>query len=295
MSLNPNTMTIRRSGPPCGRLIALSANDGNDPDASDQFTGDTIIYFPSLPDEINLARKAEYTTVQTQFHPDGIHFYKNTSVLIIPFTFKLSVYDVSYCPYGSATLLAVAAHLHAMGLPISGQSGTSLNTGSYNTDSSTGLPTEAVGNQEQNVQGATTNNLMGGNSQGANLAGGNNISAPATCRLELLYSTSNGPGIVCTGYITNFAAKLKGPYLQGPDGAYNLPTAADYSFDFVHHPAHGNVGVTGTAGGTSAQDNAFAGWVNQRLYNTVGLLSTQDPGLLKGSSGLANAPGPVSF
>jgi len=98
---------------------------------------------------------------------------------------------------------------------------------------------------------------------------------PVAVRLEIILSRIDGPGIICTGYIKDVKAVLMGPWLRGPDKASNLPTAAEYSFTFVHRPGHGNwYSNRKGAAAISAQAQAYAQFIRERLFNTRDLKTT---------------------
>ena len=108
-----NTSQRSQSTASCGRLIAMESGctQGFDP-----FTGTTDylkINFPCMPDSIELARSAEYMVVPSQVMPDGLHQYKWTNPLVIPFSFKLHAFDEEFCPNGALSLLETVALLHS--------------------------------------------------------------------------------------------------------------------------------------------------------------------------------------
>jgi hypothetical protein len=80
--------------------------------------GVIIVNFPSMPDVVELARQANYTVTPIYMLPDGIHLYTSTSVLEIPLSFMLHYSDEEFCPQGSQTLLAVAARMESLVLPL---------------------------------------------------------------------------------------------------------------------------------------------------------------------------------
>jgi len=77
-----------------------------------------VINFPSMPDAIDLVRTAEYRVTSAYQFPDGVHVYKSTAPLKIPFSFTLHAFDREYCNDGPMTLMSVAAKLHSLTLPL---------------------------------------------------------------------------------------------------------------------------------------------------------------------------------
>ncbi len=90
---------------------------------------------------------------------------------------------------------------------------------------------------------------------------------PVTCRLELIFTDHDAPGIACIGYVREVSVKLNGPWLRGPGKSKNLPSSADFSFQFVHRPGHGNAFNVDTTD-FDLQPQAYAQTVQQNFYNT---------------------------
>ena len=93
------------------------------------------------------------------------------------------------------------------------------------------------------------------------------VDPPATCLLELLYTEEEQPGIVCVGYLKDVKVVLKGPWLRGPNNAFNLPSIGEFGFNFVHHPGHGNF-FQGQQQSQYAQQQAYADFVLQNFYRS---------------------------
>jgi hypothetical protein len=199
--------------------------------------------------------------------------------------------DRVYCPFGAYTLLQVAARMHALVLPFGNSEDTSVAVSEkadllYGTDNPGG---EAAGETVAKGQQSKGKNKPSGaekpveanakepeNLSFSALAGAN-FDPPVTCRLELMFTADADPGIVCTGYIKEVSAKLKGPWLKGPDQSFNLPTWGEFSFVFVHRPGHFNSysGKKG-ASSTTQQAQAYNEYVLERFYNTRSLSTTGD-------------------
>lgn len=260
MILGKETEPVRvKSAQTCGRLTALAGRF-----ALDEFVQPTlrgkVLYFPSMPETIELARKAEYVvTPPTRFIPDGIHVYKGTAPMEIPISFKLAANDSEYCPEGAYSILQAAALLHAMVLPIGNSS--IPNKASYNNPT-VGEPAAAK------AQNPTDVNVDVSSAQEDSLR------PPVTCLLELMRIGQSGPGIVCVGYVKDISTKFSGPWLRGPNQSYNLPSFCDFSFTFVHAPGYGN--DYGKAGDLGQNVNAYADWILQRFYHTLDLSKKGD-------------------
>lgn len=249
----------RQSYPACGRLIILQSIGSRPLADVNQSELDRLaaINFPAMPDTIELARTADYTVSTNWAYPDGIHQYKATQPLKIPVSFKLHTQDRVYCPQGALSLLQVAAELHALTLPI----------GPRNVKVSAG---EAVD--------GTARAVVNGAAEPASLAGQledpqQQIYPPATCFLELIVTDRDLPGIACVGYVAEVRTALMGPWLRGSGSAYNLPSAGEFSFTFIHHPGHGN-GFSQTRNYPGqAESQAYARNVRDRFYNTRDLFT----------------------
>jgi hypothetical protein len=231
------------------------------------------INFPAMPDQIELVRRAEYKVSANMVLPDGIHQYMSTAPLEIPFSFKIHHGDTEYCTEGPLTLLNLAARLHALVLPL----GDSSFAVQVNNDASL----DEGGNSQSGLVGLKNDAAVNQNSgQAASAQGSNSTQAsynkdetrktdpPVTVRLELIRTRIEGTGIMCIGYIKDVKVVLLGPWLRGPDEAFNLPSAGDYSFTFVHRPGHGNWFSNRAGTISSLQAQAYAKFVRDRLYNT---------------------------
>lgn len=251
--ISPNA-TIRRpaSFPYCGRLIALPTGNQLKPDETLDLTRAISIDFPAMPDSVELARSAEYSVTSPINMADGIHYYKGVRPLDIPFSFRLHAFDKDFCPNGVYTMLQLAGRLHALALPIETGENVPV-TMPVNT-------TNDDGAQEARAQGTS------GVPSETSVA--NTVAPPVTCQLQLIYAGNNAPGIMCLGYVREVSVKLNGPWLLGPNGSFNLPSSADFSFVFVHRPGHGNAFI-GDTGNRLAQ--AYAQTVKEKFYNTRGL------------------------
>jgi hypothetical protein len=209
-----------------------------------------------MPDIIELARKAEYVvTPPTRYMPDGIHVYKGTAPMEIPISFKLASNDIEFCPRGAYSLLQMAALLHSLVLPLGVQG--------QNVEASISLPTEAE------IKAQTASNPVS-ISISARSAQEDSLRPPVTCGLELMWTESGGPGIVCIGYVKDVSAKFAGPWMKGPNQSFNLPSFCDFSFTFVHAPGYGN-DYTKTGEGLGQNVHAYAQDVMNKFYNTFEL------------------------
>ena len=278
----PNTQTIGRGTPYRGKLVALpttnkflqkisSSANTNTGNSSSSFWSTSnqglTIEFPAHPKTIELARSATYIVQTSPFLPDGYHQYVATNPLEIPISFELHSFDRTYCKQGALTLLQIASRLHGFILPISdGQTLSQV--------------APAVSSGGQGTQAS-----LNGNSATANVnytaygqQGKSSLNPPVTCWLHLIWIDSNSPGISCVGYLKDVKVALGGPLLKGPNGSFNLPTSAEFSFTFVHHPAHNNTfGDIGNPNSAvtippSAATGAFASTVRDRFYNTRDLV-----------------------
>ena len=250
-----------------GRLISLSHSKDSVRDyllGENYISNMVVIYFPANPDSIDLIRTTDYKVSTNFFLPDGIHQYRATNPLEIPFSFSLTAFDKEYCSKGALTLLQIAARLHALTLPVgpsnSGLTATAVGpatTGSVQNSSKT----EAAQIKDLEIQ---------------NLNNSNPPYFPVACILDLIYTGDESPGIRCTGYIKSVKVKLKQPFLQTQNPSHkNLPSAADYEFVFVHRPGYTNQFSTWKSGlplDLNIGINAMADDVKSSLYNTVGIL-----------------------
>lgn len=259
----------QKSYPYCGRLIVMDAlNSGvNRPLEPFSLEDNFSIDFPAMPESIELARSAEYKVVSNMVVPDGVHQYWATSPLQIPFTFNLHYLDEEYCPDGALTLLRIAARLHSLVIPF-GDSKLQVTVDNDSPLDDTGKP-----QPQAPKPGAEQNVLKNAQSpQGPSFAAQNNakFDPPPTCRLELMFTQDDEPGIVCVGYLKDVKAVLKGPWLRGPGRSFNLPTSGEFGFTFIHRPGHGNA-FSNAQSANSQQAQAYADFVRQNLYNTRAL------------------------
>lgn len=234
-----------------GKLIILDNGDNLKNDATVNRYEYNVIEFPAMPDSIELSRETDYVATPNYVMPDGVHMYKSTSILTIPFSFKLHAFDSAYCPNGPATLLLLGARLHALTLPISATDVQQTVTGS-----------SPVNNEASKNTGATSGDSTGPSASLVNQG----IDPPVTVRLELSNAGATMPGISCNGYIKDVKFAQFGPWLAGPNGEFNLPSAAEYSFTFVFHPSHGNA-YSGNTNQARQEVDALATYVRQYLYN----------------------------
>jgi len=255
-----------RSFPFCGRLIALPTSSVLRPADSDLNLDDQVsIDFPGMPDSIELNRSTNYFVLPNFLLPDGVHQYKHTEPLQIPFSFRLHAFDQEFCPQGALTLLKVAARLHAFVLPIkAGQGEVEVNAQ---------VPPETSPSGHEASQERQAASSAG--SLSIEQSGGEQVNAPVTCRLEIFLSAKDGIGICCNGYVRDVGVKLHGPWLRGPGTGYNLPSAGDFSFTFIHRPGHGNsfnFKSSDPGAQLGQQPQAYAGVVKAGLYNTRSLV-----------------------
>jgi len=262
----------QKSYPHCGRLIVMEALDSQKPLEAFSFENNFSIDFPAMPESIELARQADYKVISNMVVPDGVHQYRFTSPLSIPFSFTLHSMDDEYCPEGPLTLLRVAARLHSLILPFGESNAMQVSVGN-DAPLVAGRPDPSAAKV-----GADPNQQHSSAEADATFTTSENakFDPPVTCRLELMFTQESEPGIVCNGYVKDVRVSLKGPWLRGPDRSFNLPSSAEFAFTFIHRPAHYNSfskqnGITG-----GGQVQAFAEYVLDRFYNTKGLAATGD-------------------
>ena len=261
-----NTYPIRREKSfPAGRLIVLQTTV--DAQTLNLRRSAYSIDFPAMPDQIELARTTNYVVKANLFMPDGIHQYVATNPLEIPFSFKIHHADREFCAEGPMTLLKIAARLHALVTPL-GDSTARIQVGDDGSIDSDGI--RQPGTPPPKTDVATDKKPLKAT---ASAVEGSKTDPPVVCRLELIYTGLETPGILCTGYVKDVKATLFGPWLRGPNESTNLPSAGEYAFTFVHRPGHGNFF---THGGSvnSAQPQAYSEHIRDRLYNTRDLQST---------------------
>lgn len=272
----PNNSPIRRdsSFPFCGRLIALPTSHSLSVGQSLDLTDELSIDFPGMPDTIDLMRSAEYNVLSNVILPDGVHQYKGTRPMEIPFSFRLHSFDQVFCPKGALTLLQLAARLHSFILPIDSSGG--------NVQISA---TAKAGSDNSNADSSQEHRATAPDGGlGYNQVGGEKIFNPVTCRLELIFTEQNSVGIACIGYLREVGVKLNGPWLRGPDKSSNLPSSADFSFVFVHRPGHGNAFNIDTTN-FDLQPQAYAATVKDKFYNTRTLVQVANYQGLSDASG----------
>lgn len=256
----------QRTFPYCGRLIALPSSSVLRPSDSDlNLDNQVSIDFPSMPDTLELNRSTSYNVLPNFLLPDGVHQYKHTEPLLIPFSFRLHYLDREFCPQGALTLVMLTARLHSFTLPIK--------SGQGEVEISAQVQPEAAPSGHEASQERQA--ALAAGSLAVEQTGGEQVVAPVTCRLEIFLSSKDGLGVCCNGYVKDVSVKLNGPWLRGPGTGYNLPTSGDYSFTFVHRPGHGNsfsfkASEPGSQLGTQPQ--AYAGVVKAGLYNTRSLV-----------------------
>lgn len=249
-----------------GRLVTLtnfSRESGLNQLRNDATIQNAIVLnFPSMPDSVELARKAVYATHPLYLSPDGaVAWYQYTEPLRIPFSFKLHAFDHEYCPQGALTLLDIAAKLHSMVLPI-GERGTST-TATKTAGAATGKSTA-----EQNLSLSADDPASRSFSITSD-ASTANVRPPVSVMLDLIYAGSDAPGISCVGYLEEVRVVLNGPWLTPPgSGNKNLPTSIDASFVFIHRPSH-----TNSKESAQVSVSALADDVKDRLYNTLHLVN----------------------
>jgi len=263
----------KKSYPFCGRLIVM---DNSNTRTTSDFSKAFSIDFPAMPEQIELARKAEYRVAVNMVMPDGIHQYMSTSPMKIPFSFKIHHGDSEYCTEGPLTLLKLAARFHALVTPL-GDSGIAVDVANEApiTDGGTpdpgakGVGTDAAVNQGAGKSTADTNS---GRNTNPSYSSTNRTDPPVVVRLQLITTLIDGPGINCTGYVEDVKVVLFGPWLRGPGVSQNLPSAGEYSFTFVHRPGHGNFFSNKSGGAAVAvQAQAYAQFIRERLYNSADL------------------------
>lgn len=254
----------------CGRLVALPSTTTtmyqtgvkNNPNLANILSID----FPAMPDTIELARSAEYAVSQNNIVvPDGIHQYKGTKPLEIPFSFRLHSFDELYCKKGALTLLQLAARLHSFVLPINTH-GRSIPALAQSTSKQIGGGRWADAQLNYKAKKHTQRSVTGAS---ASKTGG--LYNPVTCWLSLMWTGQDSPGISAIGYVRDVSVKLNGPWLRGPNNSFNLPTSGDFSFVFIHRPGHGNAqeyNESQQPDTLSKAGQAFADDVKDNFYNT---------------------------
>lgn len=265
----PNNQVITRDPQTrlCGRLIALPTTSTllqTGADETEAVRRAISIDFPAMPDSLELVRSTDYAVISNVALPDGVHQYKATRPLEIPFQFRLHYNDQQFCPRGALSLLQIAARLHSFVLPVSDSQTRTFVTPAID-QTKVGTPDEG---QLEHDAGSPVFNVQRGATSG-------NLYPPVTCWLHLMWVAEQEPGISCVGYVKEVAVKLNGPWLRGPNNSFNLPTSADLSFTFVHRPSHGNsfgFSKSSVVSEVPAQAQAFAHDVKDGFYNTRALV-----------------------
>lgn len=283
----------------CGKLVAIVSSDLVADGKAIQGVsragqaGYCVVEFPCMPDDITLARRATYDVKPNMFLPDALHFYQYTSPMEIPFSFRLHASDEAYCGgYGAMALLEIAARLHVLTLPFNPNRNvqTWVNYGQAQNGSDQSI--------KSNSQRALDTSAVGVYAKGFG------IKPPVACSLQLMQLSRKptGFGINCRGYVKDVSVKLMGPWLRGADGQYNIPTAADYSFTFVHVPGYDNSYFSSNGRGLRDQQvaQAYADDVRTLFYNTAGIIATVPSGKADSAStestptsAVLSAAGPV--
>lgn len=257
-----------------GRLLALPSNPNllrdYDQAAGTAFSGSDTqlvsIEFPAMPDDFQLDRRTSYLSQASMMLPDGMHLYQYTSPLEIPFRFKLFGDDPEYCEKdGPATLLALASRLHFFTLPINkSPQATHFTVRHLHETERTESAEKALGEQPLTPEAEQKPLTLFSRNQ-------REIRPPATCILELIRISdqSDRMGIHGRGYVRDVTVRFIGPWLRGRGKQFNVPTAAEYGFTFVHVPSHNN--DYSMLRGEVPVTHAYAHDVVHRLYNTVSL------------------------
>lgn len=257
-----------------GRLIRKPAASGYNPGVNG--VQPLTLYFPAMPESIDLDRSADYFIENNIIFPDGFHVYTKTNPLPIPISFKLHAMDPVYCAKnGAMTLLQVAAFLHSALLPVpqTSQSGVAQQyaTASPVAAQSTGAPAPVLNDQTSTQIGAAT---VDQTQQVFSSTFASSFYGPPAFQLQVIFAGNGNPGINATGYIKDVRVKLKEPWLQGRNGAFNLPTSADYEFTFMHVPGYTDIYSNDKSTTTSAANilvQAYSDTVLNQLFNTQGL------------------------
>ncbi len=286
-----------KSFPACGRLIVLQSMTADPlfgPSNDRSYDGYAAINFPSMPEVVELARRADYEVGVNPAFPDGIHQYRSTSVQEIPLSFRLHSFDHEYCPNGALTLLQIAAALESLVVPF-GPSSVAVTVGPppqaplQLQNSNQPLPGQVGPPPPAPVTEQTTSGIAQNAATGSQTSFVGSVPSsakyypPATCYLELVITDQSSPGIMCVGYVKDVSVKLFGPFLRGPGISQNLPTRGEFGFTFVHHPGHTN-SQTVTSTNTQQEQQAYAQVVQTRLFNTASLLSGASAGNWRGFS-----------
>lgn len=213
--------------------LSTIVNSAQVADPTGENEGQITINFPCMPDTIELARRANYDNlVKTPQNPDGQHQYMSTDPLEIPIEFAVNSYDEEFVGNdGPVALLALAARLHALTVPIYSQ-------GTYVLTATSAPPAPVQGGQDDEakvVEKTATSSPAPVDTSVKTLY-------PAPCILRLIAAEWKGTdyGITLRGFIRDARVSLKGPWLYGGPGLNNLPSSASYGFTFVHQPSYTN-------------------------------------------------------
>lgn len=227
-----------------------------------EVSGSVIIHFPAMPDSVDLVRRANYDVTKVYATPDGFHQFTDVDPLEIPFSFKLHAQD-PYCDQGGLTILQIAANLHSLSLPI----GDSSNYAVSGLSSAAPAPSQDTSEDGNTAAGSTSTTDPSAKFRNVlvdlDVVDRESIAYPVPVYLDLIKTSEDGPGVRCIGYIKDVSAKLLGPFLRPSNGGYNIPSAGEFSFTFVHRPSHSNV-----LGSGAREFHAYAGTVRNSLYNT---------------------------
>lgn len=249
----------RSGGTFYGAVGPYTKDTANSGSLTDHYT----IFFPAMPEELELARSSNYKVTSNQVLPDGIHWYQATEPLSVPVSFDLHAYDKDYCKQGPLTILRTCAILHALILPVRTSAVTALTqAAALDTAIAANTPTPsktddttADKNAKDNSDAAKADSGEESIAQllarakecytakGDSDSEGNDTSFafPPPCWLRLI--EGNPYSVQLSGYIKDVRVRLKGPWLTATQGStthYNLPTAAHFEFTFVNCPCHTN-------------------------------------------------------
>lgn len=252
-----------------GRLIALPSSKkilSENLDAVEALSKATTIDFPAMPDSLELARQTDYAiSAPNIVLPDGIHQYRGTRPMSVPFSFKLHAMDRTYCPQGALTLIKIAGRLHSMVLPVSSRPNQVTLISPPVTSAKTGQ--SDTGKQEHDADSNEDSYLV---------TEGTTLSPPVTCWLHLMHIATDQPGISCQGYVSQVSAKFNGPWMRGNKSEFNLPSSCDFSFTFMHVPSHSNNFEFVSSALKPVRDDtaqAYAHTVRDRFFNTRNLIA----------------------
>ena len=241
--------------------------------------GQIVINFPAMPDQIPLVRNATYQNwSKTPITPDGFHTYSGTDPLEIPIKFSIHAFDFDYCGSdGPVAILAIAARLHALAMPITGHGG---NGGVFGSTKAAPAFNKKPVQPDDKVPGTegqitSTNSNLSSQEVSTNFDSQLPWFFPPACELDIVFANFDNKqlGIRCDGFITRVSVILKSPWLQGGGtnkDLYNLPTSADFEFTFVHQPGYTNNFSQGALGSNNRLISTSALNVFNRLYNSIG-------------------------